>query len=1014
MKRDFQFLRGGSSSVLVLSLFWGSFLCLPKPLRSQSAANSGQVVGQVLDPSAAAVAGAEVTARNKDTNFARTVRADAAARYSIALLPLGAYEVTARAQGFAAKAQEVYLTLGSSLTVNFTLAVGGISEQMTVTAEESSLEPTRPAPKSILTDLQIHNLPSNGRRLQNLVIQTPTALIEPECRGYSISGQKGIYGNVSIDGGDYNSTWSCGLRGRSESAPTFGLEGLREIHVVRNTFSSEFGRSTGGQINMSTKSGTNQFHGSSFYLIRDGSLTAEDAFARPSLARVHQFGGSFGGPLVKDRTFFFTAPEFQNGSKPVQVIYALLDTQGVRNTPAAEALLAVAPEGEFSAVSNSQAVIHRLDHHFSPANSFYGRFDFTRTYATNSPGATALSTGLSLASTTNSASSFQTNLLDRNYTVVGQLTSALSSSHLNELRLQFSREIRPRAPQGMGPQVNVNNGGSTVAIYGPQATGLSWGNVGFASTDNRYHFVDNFSIVSGAHSTKIGVDYQRIAGTAVFSGGYNGNYQFSSLANFLARRPNVYTQFTGTGTLDSVIHSLGFYVQDEWRVLPSLTISPGFRYEAEWNPDYKPATVPQNRFPGATAIPDDARMFAPRLGLAWNIGRDAKTVVRAGGGFFYAPTFLSLFAQTILFNGGNPELGGVSVQVTDATALASAFQSIGVNLATAPLDNLPVFTPSQYGQIFGGASTASNLRTYYFDPEFRNPRAAQFQVGLERQISSGLSAGINYTYINTVRVARQRDTNLGVPAPDLTGRRIYPTARPLGPKFGISQITESAGRSLYRGFTSTVNLRRSRYTVDVYYTRSWNYSYDDVERGFTSIALADANEITSEYHFSNIDEPHQFLVNGNSSLPFGWDIGTSLRFVSGRPFTARAGSTDLNRDGQTNDRPVVDGVMLQRNTFRNRGFQDVSLRVQKNFVLPNERGRLSFSAELFNLFNFDNVTLGSSNMTYGAGTTVQNGVVVPVPLPANFRQLRNSDGSYQANNAAGDPFQLQLGLRFQF
>ena len=506
MKKDFKILAGGSPFLGMLSLLLAGLLCLPGMLWSQSAANSGQVVGQVLDPSKAAVAGVQVTVRNKDTNLQRTTTTDYAGRYAVTLLPLGSYTISVNAPGLQAGAQEVYLTLGSTITANFDMSMQPMSASLEVTAQELTLEPTRPAPKSILTDLQIHNLPSNGRRLQNLVIQTPTALIEPECRGYSVSGQKGIYGNVSIDGGDYNSTWSCGLRGRSESAPTFGLEALREIHVVRNTFSSEFGRSTGGQINMSTKSGTNQFHGSSFYLVRDGSLSAEDAFARSPIARVHQFGGSLGGPLIKDRTFFFTSPEFQDGSKPIQVIYPLLDSQGVRNTPAAQALLAVAPEGDFSAVSNSQSVINRIDHNFSEAHSLFGRFDFTRTYATNSPGATTLSTGLSLASTTNSAESFQTNLIDRNYTIMGQFTSILSNSHLNELRLQFSREIRPRAPQGVGPQVNVSNSGSTVAIYWPQATGLSWGNVGFASTDNRYHFVDNFSIVSGAHTTKFGVD----------------------------------------------------------------------------------------------------------------------------------------------------------------------------------------------------------------------------------------------------------------------------------------------------------------------------------------------------------------------------------------------------------------------------------------------------------------------------------------------------------------------------
>src|SRR4029077_6602050 len=160
--------------------------------------------------------------------------------------------------------------------------------------------------------------------------------------------------------------------------------------------SAEFGRSTGGVIQMSTRSGTNKFHGSAFELFRNGDLSAVDPFGRPSIAKVNQFGGSIGGPIRKDRTFFFNASEFQFGGKPVQVLYSLLDSQGVRNTPGAQALLGVAQEGPFKAISNSQSVISRVDHRFSETNYFFGRFDFTRTLQTNSPGATNLSTGLGI------------------------------------------------------------------------------------------------------------------------------------------------------------------------------------------------------------------------------------------------------------------------------------------------------------------------------------------------------------------------------------------------------------------------------------------------------------------------------------------------------------------------------------------------------------------------------------------------------------------------------------------
>src|SRR5207237_391138 len=304
--------------------------------------------------------------------------------------------------------------------------------------------------------------------------------------------------------------------------------------VVRDGFSSLFGRSTGGVIQMSTRSGTNQFHGSAYELARDGSMAAKDAFGRFPVARIHQFGGSFGGPISKDRTFFFTAPEFQFGSKPVSVLYGLTSAQLA--SPAGQALIATAPQETFNAISNSQSVINRIDHRFSDANTFFGRFDFTRVNAVDNPGTNALQTGLGLASTSTAARS---NLLlqpDTNYTTLAQLNTALSARYLNEFRFQFSRELRPRGYRATGPQVTITN----VAVYGPPSSG-SWGNVGFESTDNRYQLVDNFSIVSGAHTTTMGFDFQRLAGHALYNQAFNVAYTFNTIEALMARNPVNYT-----------------------------------------------------------------------------------------------------------------------------------------------------------------------------------------------------------------------------------------------------------------------------------------------------------------------------------------------------------------------------------------------------------------------------------------------------------------------------------------
>jgi hypothetical protein len=514
---------------------------------------------------------------------------------------------------------------------------------------------------------------------------------------------------------------------------------------------------------------------------------------------------------------------------------------------------------------------------------------------------------------------------------------------------------------------------------------------------------------------KFGFDSNQVNGNTTFNPGWNGTYRFDSLQAFLDRQPAQYTQFAGTGELDATMHQIAFYVQDEWRVLPGFTISPGLRYELALHPDYLPATVPQNRFPLATSIPDDKNLIAPRLGLAWDIGNRQKTVFRAAAGLFYAPPYMPLFEQAMLSNGGNPELSS-SLVLNGTTSILNAFQSAGIPLtATVPLDSLPTFTGPQLNQIVAPENRIAGGTIFYFDRNFRLPRALHFRAAIEQEIAQGFTASIDYTQINVARIDRVHNLNLLPPAPDATGRPIYTNLslpanaglRPF-PAYGFAYLTEASARSLYRGMTATVNLRRSQFVVDATYTLGFSKSHDDHERGgFSSANYVDAYNLDNEYNWSNIDQRHQFATNGVFYLPFGFDISTSMRFNSGRPFSPSTG-TDSNSDGVVRDRPVLDGQVVRRNTFRNIGFADVSLRVQKNFELPNEKGRLSVSAEMFNLLGFDNVEIGSAQMTYGSNLAVPT-------TNANFGKVKNAQGNYLTNSTLRtSPFQVQLGLRYQF
>ncbi len=249
----------------------GLVACLSLSLHAQ--ATSGQIVGQVLDTTGAAVADVEITARHRNTNFTRTTRTDGTGRFALSLLPLGAYDVVALGAGLEPSTREAGVTLGGSTTANFVLAVGGLRENVQVTGS-AGLDPNDTSARSVLTALQVQNLPASGRRVRSMFQLTPGTQIEPECGGFSVSGQKGTMINVTVDGGDCTNThWT----GHLEFSPTIGLEALEEMQVLRGTFSAEFGRSTGGIVNMSTRSGTNQWRGTGYYLFRNDAMTKADA-----------------------------------------------------------------------------------------------------------------------------------------------------------------------------------------------------------------------------------------------------------------------------------------------------------------------------------------------------------------------------------------------------------------------------------------------------------------------------------------------------------------------------------------------------------------------------------------------------------------------------------------------------------------------------------------------------------------------------------------------------------------
>jgi hypothetical protein len=458
------------------------------------------------------------------------------------------------------------------------------------------------------------------------------------------------------------------------------------------------------------------------------------------------------------------------------------------------------------------------------------------------------------------------------------------------------------------------------------------------------------------------------------------------------------------------VDELGLYIQDEWRILPTVTLSPGLRYDAEFRPNYLDATDPSRRPAAATKITNEAKEFSPRLGIAWDVLHNGKTIVRGGGGIYYATTQMPEFAQALLFNGGNPELGlGYAISNVNIAALNAAFNAAGINLATSPLGNLPVLSKDQYLASVGIVGQS----VYYMDEKFQNPRALQLKAGVDQKVGEGVTVTLDFLHVGAVHIARKLDRNLGTPTADATGRMVYPTTK-LDPRFNFVIASEASARSNYNAFITSLNVQRAKYNITTNYTLGYNKSQSDNERPVGSVSRESQANLSNDYGWAQIDIRHNFTNTAVVYMPFGFTLSNSTRLSSGRTLNATAGS-DLNRDGQNNDRPILNGAIIPRNNYRNQAFYQVDMRVERSFVLRNEKGRLTVSADFFNLLNNDNVRLGGAAGSYGnAGTVLQNGQLVQLGPQAAFLQLKNADGTYRSNNAPGDPFQMQVGLRFQF
>lgn len=819
-------------------------------------AGTGSIAITVTDSAGAVVPNATVTLTNKATNQTQTATTSGDGLYTFVSLQPGTYSVKTTASNFGEQTLNVEVQVGRTTDANFTLGASGVAAEVTVTAE--GVQTTQSNSDAVITEAAISNLPINGRRFQDFATLTPTAQVDPSRGQISLSGQRGINGNVNVDGVDFNQPFFGGIRGgeRSNSSFTIPQESIKEFNVVAAGYNAEFGRSTGGIINVVTKSGSNELRGSAFYQIRPQELARPHSFAEAleeqslgprgldaTLApTLQQFGGSIGGPIVKDKLFYFGTYEQQRFRAPRQVLYP--NIANLTPTARQQEVFNHYKEQEvpFEQTNDAYAALGKIDWVINDANRFNTRFNYSRNKALNgvSTGETSFDPTTTRALGTNGTEN------DENWSTVSQLVSNFSASLFNDLRVQYAREERPRDANELAPNVFSGIG--------------EFGTRNFLPTtqyDTRLQFADALTWISGNHTFKFGGEYSRIFAAQTFGFGQTGEYSLSigssasSIQNTLDQMSNtrvgsflgrfdstsaIYRQQIGNLQAEMKVQELAFFAQDQWRITPNFTLNFGLRAEQQYNPDpdvsntdlvnlVKNASFPLAGGKGIdpTQIPDSGWQWGPRLGFAWDPTGEGKTVVRGFGGVYYARTPLLLLADSInnyRLPPGNVRAilgsGGIGVNQTvfnnflltpaaaqyiaitgcvpgtgDARCTPNTiyrqFAIIGINLNNVAIDALPTLTPAQVQQIGSAISSTFNpnivngIQVTSHDPEFKNPESIQFGFGAEHEFAKNFVVGVDYSQVRTNFLQKNVDYNLPAPvfnATDPAGRPLIGVTRP--------------------------------------------------------------------------------------------------------------------------------------------------------------------------------------------------------------------------------------------
>jgi hypothetical protein len=951
----------------------------------------GEVYGAVHDDTGAVIVGAAITFLNTDTGLRRSTFSGQTGQYSAVLLPVGSYIALAQAPGFSeGRTPPFDIGVGQALVINLTLTLAVLQNTVQVTAPAN----VAPALGLSLDSAVVDTLPLDGRDYRDMALLAPTSHSISGPRGtLRVAGQPGDYLALNVDGADFTNNLFGEFFGSLETKNfTIPLEAIQEFRVSAGGLQADIGRTNGGLINVVTKSGENHLSGSTAYYLRHHALTSTDAFnnAPTGLVR-HDLGGSLGGPLVENRTFYFMAADVQKQTTPLTVTFAR-NVSGVAVPELGIADLGHL-QGQYPTHEDTVAALFRLDQALNHGSHLSVRTNFSRNAGDNIAGGSAISTRA-----TSNLETFH----DQGISTVVGLTHAAKTSVLMETRLQVSGETRPRLPQASGPEVQIAD------------TGTFGGSSFLPATQDmyRYEASEHVMYTKGRHNVKIGVDYNGFnVRNNSFALALNGAYVFSSLESFQQRQPAVYSQnfglngntASGAALLSSYWqHEFSGYVQDRFVPIPTLTIDVGLRYDAVLNPQPQaptagltvpigPPNIHGNQVsltfgPVPQGIPNDTDEWAPRGSVSYDVGHDGTTILKGSAGYYYGRTPILYF----------PLRGS---GISNTTLFLPSPSQFGITF--------PEVLPSA---IAPGSALAAQLgppAIEYVDPTFSNPTVLQIGGTFSRQLSGHTSVDADVLFSNAthLRIGGFRSTlwdrNLFPPTQfDEFGRgvNVLASGRP-DPTITQANALTSFGRGRYEALVLTLRRRQhDRWQLYVSYTLSKSSGDASTERD-TEAAFGPSDPFNPEadYGINELDQRHQVTSYLSAALPFGLSLGSSWSIGSGLAFPVYS-AIDSNGDGALNnglnpDRPAVNGRLLPRFPFHQPAYFTWDLRIAKALlsVKSGERQkRADVVIDVFNVLNTDNKYADPHTQAIWGS--------------ANFR----------VNNQTLGPRFAQLGVRFVF